>query len=136
MSRMQEITKEDVYDYMSDNNWHTVGDIALAQGCCKATVREKLKLLAKDKQPMISGNDGIKLVDADTLDEDIAREVEKMTRWMIAIVTRQALTAKPIKKLMLEARKLLPKSKEDKQTIRRYLVQLTHLIDFNEIDED
>ena len=68
-------------------------------------------------------------------DEEAAVEIERMTNRMIEIVTRQALVAQIMKKLTGEARKLLPKTPEERQIVRKYLVQLTHLIDFQEIEE-
>lgn len=46
------------------------------------------------------------------------------------------LVGKGEKKLMVEARKLLPKNREEKRIVRTYLAQLTHLIDFAEIDDE
>ncbi len=59
-----------------------------------------------------------------------------MTRRMVVIVDLQAIVARVMRKLAGEARKLLPKTPEERQIVRKYLVQLTHLIDFQEIDEE
>jgi len=54
---------------------------------------------------------------------------------MIGTVTRQAMSAKPVKKLLAAARKLLPKTRDERVIVRKYLVQLTHLIDWDEADD-
>jgi hypothetical protein len=130
------VTKEEVYEFYKDGNWHAKSEAATYFGVSETTIKSRLRDLARDNVLLVCGNRGLKLIrpeDVTTADDAII--VEGMARWMLGVVTRQAMSAKPIKKLMSEARKLLPKSTNERQIVRKYLVQLTHLIDFQEIEE-
>lgn len=121
---------------LSDKQWHTTGEIADEHDVSIPTIGSRIKELAKDGFGILASRNGYKLVEiGDISDEDAAREIERMTNRMIEIVTRQAIVAQVMKKLTGEARKLLPKTPEERQIVRKYLVQLTHLIDFQEIEE-
>lgn len=129
-------SKEEVFDILSDKKWHTTAAMAEELGVSSPTIGNRVKGLVADGWPVLAGRNGYCLVEAeDITDEEEAREIERMMRRMVAIVMRQALVAKPMKRLAARARKLLPKSKEERGIIRRYLVQLTHLIDFQDIED-
>ena len=134
--RKQAVSKGEVLDALSDKQWHTAADIAEGFEVSRATVSSRVKDIATDGHTVLMGREGYKLVEPeDITDEDVARAVERMSTWMIGVVTRQAMSARPMKRLLAAARKLLPKTPDERQAVRRYLVQLTHLIDFTEIDE-
>ena len=100
------------------------------------TVGKRVAALCRDGWPVLAGNSGYRLMIAeDITDAEEAQLVERMLQRMVAIVLRQALVAKPMKKLAGEARKLLPKTPEERKIVRKYLVQLTHLIDFQDIED-
>ena len=137
MNNTQKVTKEEVCKELEDGNWHTKGDIAASFGVSGRTISKRVTDLIKDEVSIINGQKGLRIVKpSDVVDNDIARDIEKMTRWIIGIVTRQALSAKPMKKLMTKARALLPRDAEEKAIVRKYLVQLTHLIDWDEATDD
>ena len=129
--RNQVLTKEEVFEDLSDKNWHNKYEIATNHDVCASTVASRVKELVADGWAILIGKNGYRFQEPeDITDEDAAQAVERMTRWMIGIVTRQAIAAKPIKRLLAQARKLLPKSREERIIVRKYLVQLTHLIDW------
>ncbi len=143
MSNVPTVTKEEIYDALGTGCWTTKRELAETFECHPRTASHRVTDLIKDGVSIINGSKGYRLVvPADINDEDeetvreTARDVEKMMRWMVATVTRQAFAAKPMKKLMTRARKLLPKDKEERMIVRKYLVQLTHLIDWEEADEE
>ena len=130
------VTKESVLDALSDKEWHTTSEMANTYGVSLPTIGNRVKELAKDGFGILASRNGYKLVEiGDVTDDEAALEIERMTNRMIEIVTRQALVAHVMKKLTGEARKLLPKTPEERKIVRKYLVQLTHLIDFQEIEE-
>ncbi len=129
--------KEDVLDYLKDKEWHTTGEMARIMDVSKPTIGNRVKDLVRDGNGILAGKNGYKFMEVeDVTDEIAAQEIERMTQRMLEIVGRQALVAKAMKKLSIEARKLLPKTPEERQIVRKYLVQLTHLIDFQEIEEE
>ena len=131
------VTKEEVYDHLLDKEDHTKKEMAKHFDVSPSTIRIKLSELVRDGVSLISGEAGYRYVEPGDMDDEMtARAVEKMTRWIIATVARQAFSAKPMKKLMTRARKLLPKDKEERLIVRKYLVQLTHLIDWEETEEE
>lgn len=131
------VSKESVLEYLSDKEWHITEEMAQEFGVSNPTIGTRIKDLAKDGFGILASRKGYKLVEVgDVSDEEAAREIERMTRRMVEIVARQALVAKVMRKLAGEARKLLPKTPEERQIVRKYLVQLTHLIDFQEIEEE
>jgi len=131
------LSKEEVYQYLSDKKWHTRTELAEVFAVHFSTVSNRVTELMRDGVSILIGNEGYRLTKAeDITDEDIAISVEHMVRWMVGTVARQAVSGKPIKRLLSSARKLLPKTKEEKIAIRKYLVQLTHLIDWDEADEE
>jgi hypothetical protein len=134
---MAKVTKEEVYEYLKDKQWHTKADIASDMGCGVDAIGARLKELSEDNVAILCGSDGVRFCEiSDITDEDAARAIERMTAWIVGIVSRQALNAVPMKKLMAEAKKLLPKTTEEKRIVRKYLVQLTHLIDWDEADAE
>jgi biotin operon repressor len=131
------LTKEEVLESLQDKEWHTTAELASEKEVSNPTIGNRIKELAKDGFGILAGRKGYKLVEiGDVTDEEAAREIERMTQRMIEIVGRQALVAKMMRRLAGEAKKLLPKTPEERQIVRKYLVQLTHLIDFQEIDEE
>jgi len=127
------VTKEELYDFYKDGEWHTKAEAMAYFDVSESTIGKRLRDLANDGVLMVCGQYGLKLMrPGDVSTEDDAIIIESMTRWMVGIVTRQAISAKPMKKLMTEARKLLPKSDQEKMIVRKYLVQLTNLIDWDE----
>lgn len=138
MSRNEskECTKENVYDHLEDKRWHTTAEMAEKFAVSLPTVGNRIKKLVADGVGILAGPNGYKLTKKEDVDnEEAAREIERMLRRMISIVMRQALVAKPMKALAKEASKLLPKNPEERMIVRKYLVQLTHLIDFQEIED-
>jgi len=136
MSRTMAVTKQEVYEVFDDSQWHTKKEIAEVFGCSPKTISHRVTDLVKDGVSIINGSQGYRIITPSEVDEESARDIEKMMRWIVASVTRQAFSAKPMKKLMTKARALLPKSKEERMIVRKYLVQLTHLIDWNEAGEE
>ena len=131
------LSKEDVYDYLGDKTWHTTGEMAKEFEVSNPTVGNRIKKLVSDGLGILAGPNGYKLTEKEDVDnEEAAREIEKMSRRMIAIVMRQALVAKPMKILTKEAVKLLPKDPRERAIVRKYIVQLTHLIDFQELEDE
>jgi|ETNvirnome_2_300_1030623.scaffolds.fasta_scaffold01903_8 biotin operon repressor len=130
------VTKEQVYDFLSDKEWHKRKEIARTFKVTTRTISSRMTELARDGVSLINGKDGYRFVEPDDVDDEIAQDIERMARWVVGIVSRQALSAKPMKKLMTRARKLLPQDKEERLIVRKYLVQLTHLIDWDEADDD
>jgi len=135
--RKQSVTKEEIFDYLSDKRWHTKLEIAASYEVCPSTVSKRIKELVIDGWGIITGSLGYMLTEpADITDEDMARAIERMVNYMVGIVARQALNAKPMKRLMAAARKMLPKTKDERMIVRKYLVQLTHLIDWQESEDE
>ena len=134
--RKQVVSKEEVFAELQDNKWHSKRDMANHFDVSSGTIAARVRDLAEDGKAVLMGRFGYRFVAAsDITDEETAEAIQAMSRWMIGIVTRQAMTARPMKRLMTEARKMLPKSKDERQIVRKYLVQLTHLIDWNEEEE-
>jgi len=130
------VSKESVLRSLKDKNWHTCSEIAEELDTSQVTVGKRVKGLVTDGFAILAGRNGYRLREPEDInDEESAREIEQMLQRMINIVLRQSLVAKPIKTLAIEARKLLPKDPEERAIVRKYLVQLTHLIDFRDLDD-
>ena len=134
--RPQAVSKDAVFEALSDGDWHTKKELANDFDVCASTVASRVRELVADGWGVIVGPGGYQLVEAsDITDEEAAVAVERFARYMIGTVTRQAMSAKPVKKLLAAARKLLPKTRDERVIVRKYLVQLTHLIDWDEADD-
>ena len=135
-SRKQAVSKQEVFAELQDGQWHSKRELASIFNVSRATVAARVKGLAEDGKAVLMGRFGYRFVEAsDITGEEIAEAVQAMSQWMIGVVTRQAMAANPMKRLLKASRKMLPKSKEERQIVRKYLVQLTHLIDWNEEEE-
>lgn len=129
--------KEDVLELLQDKQWHTTGEMADEMEVSRPTLGNRMKQLAEDGFGILAGHNGYKLMEIeDVTDEEAAREIEQMNQRLIAIVTRQAIVARAMKRLSREASKLLPKTPGERQILRKYLINLTRLIDFIEADEE
>jgi biotin operon repressor len=131
----KECTKENVYDHLGDKKWHTTAEMAQEFSVSLPTVGSRIKKIVKDGVGILAGPNGYKRVEKEDVDEEVARDILKMMRRMVTIIMRQAMVAKPMKVLAKEAVKLLPKNPEERAIVRKYLVQLTHLIDFQELED-
>ena len=135
--RKKSINKEEVFDFLSDKKWHTKFEVAASFGVHPSTISKRVRDLVIDGWGIMTGLKGYMLTEpTDITDEDIARAVQRMTNYMVGVVARQALNAKPMKRLMAAARKMLPKTQEERMIVRKYLVQLTHLIDWQEAEDE
>jgi len=135
--RAKSITKEEIFDFLSDKRAHKKSEIAISFEVHPSTVAKRIKELVIDGWGIVTGSFGYLLTEpTDITDEDTARAIQRMVNYMIGIVARQALNAKPMKRLMAAARKMLPKTQEERMIVRKYLVQLTHLIDWQEAEDE
>ena len=133
--RPKSVTKEQIYHYLKDNEWHTIGELAREYHCDNETIRSRLRELVHDQVSLIVGQQGYRLLrPQDMRDVDDAREVEQMISWIINSVSRLAMSGKSMKQLASSAAKFLPKSEGERQRLRSSFVKITHLIDWQESD--
>lgn len=132
----EKLPKESVLELLGDREWHTTESMANEVEVSKRTLGRRVKELVSDGNGILAGPMGYKLMEVeDVTDEEAARDIERMSQRMMEIVMRQAIAARTVKRLAIEARRFLPKTPEERQIVRKYLMQLTHLIDFQEFDE-
>lgn len=137
MGRKKIISKEEVYEFLREGRWTTAAQLAAHFGVTTSTIRERVRELLRDDVPVLAGPSGYCIMKTDDVtDTDVARSIERIARYMIGTVARQAMIAKPVRRLMTEARKLLPKDQTERAIVRKYLVQLTHMIDFDDADQE
>jgi hypothetical protein len=135
MPNTQAISKEQVFDALADNQWHRYSKLIRELEVCKETVRSRVGELLDDGWCVISGPRGIKLIDKDDMNEETAQEVLAMVPWIVGLVSAMAARAIPIKRIMPEVRKCLPKTPEERKYLRSMMVRITHLIDWQEYEE-
>ena len=133
--RPRKIEREDVFDILADGMWHKTCAIAGELEVCKATIRGRVNELLDEGFMILNGPGGIKLIDKDDVDEDSTNEILTTIGWMFAIVGAMARRAIPAKKFLPLVRKNLPKTREEKQYLRGLMVRVTHLIDWDSIDD-
>ena len=133
--RPVKISTEQVYEYLSDGEWHTTADIATAMDCAPETIRKRVKDLLDDSHLVIKGPRGVKLADDTALDTETIDEIGAMLKWVFAGVGSMAKHAVPVKKVMPQIRKSLPKTTRERDYLRSVMVKVTHLIDWESIDD-
>jgi DeoR/GlpR family transcriptional regulator of sugar metabolism len=131
----RKLRKEEVYKYLADSKWHTIGEMAVHFSVEPDTIRRRLRELVSDQLNLIIGRQGYRLLrPKDIQSQADAIEVETMLRWIIQSVSRLALSGKSTKQLAAAASKFLPKTDGERARLRASFVRITHLIDWQESD--
>lgn len=132
------LTAEEVWDYLSDQRWHTVGEVAASFEVCKATVRSRINVLQEAGHCLVCGRDGWRLIDDTNIDKETAEEWNRAAEWIRASLGRLATIAKPMKKrsIMAAIRRALPTTPGERQTLRAIGVMLQRVVDAALIEEE
>ena len=133
--RPELVTKEEVFISLKDGEWHFMDLLANRHDCCRKTLKNKINQLLDDGYCILNGPKGVKLIDKDDIDEATTGEILKMVGWLFGTVAGMARRAVPVKRLMPTVRKQLPKTKEERLYLRGMLVRMTHLIDWQSLDD-
>lgn len=129
------VSPEQVFEYLSDGDWHTVAEMAEAMDCGHATIRNRLRDLLDDGFMVLKGRAGARLVDGENMDQVTIEEIGAMLHWLFKSVSSMTHHAVPVKKMLPEIRKALPRTKSERQYLRSITVRITHLIDWDSIDD-
>lgn len=135
MGRNEKISKEEVFEILGDGEWHRYSKLVAKTGVGRETIKKKVGKLLDDGFCIINGPAGIKLIDKDDVTEETAGEILAMIPWLIGMVGAMAARAVPIKSIMPAVRKCLPKTTEERKYLRSVMVRITHLIDWQEIEQ-
>lgn len=108
----------------------TVGKIARRFGCSKPTVRNSLRSLRKEGEPMIPTRKGIMFAD-NIPDGPSAKILYEAMQWLGAMLVGAATIAEVGRKPLLQAVKLLefPEERKKARALLRLLINAIDLVD-------
>jgi hypothetical protein len=128
--------KEDVFEILSDKEWHTIGELSSMMGCSVPTTRKMIRELLDDEFMILAGPSGVKMIEKDDISEETADEVIQMIGWAFAMVGAMARRMVPTKKMLPSIKKQLPKTMKERQFLRAVAVRITHVIDWQNFEDD
>lgn len=139
MGRKAKITKEQLWDYLADNATKhdvTYQHIADDLQVCRGTVRKYVKQLIEHGWCIVPTKDGVRMVDADVLDNETAELLMNAFKWAWAVVKSMSIRTEPIKLRIPDIRKALPNDRTTRRMIREMNVRINRLIDAIDIEDD
>jgi len=120
-------------------NHATAGALAEHFDVCSATIRDRIKRLRWENEPVIHSPDGYILIDKAWLEnEDNAGELEQYQRWIVRTLKGLRPLANPIKPLLPQMRRTLSASmsREERHELMQTCAKITALLAFTEVEED
>ena len=136
--RSQKVTADEIWEYLSDEDWHKVGELAKNYKVCNATIRNKISILQEAGFCLLPGRDGWKLVDETSFDDETCKAYFRVQKWISGLLMKLAKTAEPMMKRQIVAaiRKALPSTKGDRKVLREFSVLMRRVIDAADIEDD
>lgn len=133
---LEKVSEEQVFELLADGNWRTYAELANRFDVSPATIQKKVRSLIQSGYLILKGPRGVRLVDDSMeIDAETAAEVMDMMAWVFATVASMAHHAVPVKSLMPSIKRALPKTKDERLFLRQLMVRMTHLIDWESIDD-
>ena len=134
MGRKNKVYASEVHDYLNANGSCTVGKLSEQFEVTKATMRKRIRELRGDGVFILHNGDGLQIVN--DVNEDNANDVLKMGNWIIGEVVGFAKIGKTMKKPMIQVKRILKLSKDERKELKKALLQIMRLIDVVEIDDE
>lgn len=135
MTQQERVKPEKVLDeFRAHNNELKVADIAKNLNCSEATARSKVKKLRIEGHTILPTKEGLMLVDI--VNEDNAKRISKTGDWIIGEMVGISVIGKVAKKPLVQVKRVLQLTKEERLHLKGTLLMLTRLIDAANVDED
>ena len=135
MSRKQIVQPGQVLeDFRANNNIRKLAELADHFNCSQVTARSKVKKLRMEGYSILPTKEGLLLVDV--VNQDNADKVWRSGNWIIGEMVGMSRIGKVAKKPLVQVRKILQLTKEERQQLHGNLVMLTNLITAVTIDEE
>lgn len=135
MSQKQRVQPAQVLEELrANNNQLKVSQIAKNLKCSQPTVSLKVRKLRMQGYPILPTNKGLLLVDI--VNEDNADKIHKTGNWLIGEMVGMSLIGKVTKKPLIQVRKVLELTKEERKQLKLTLVNLTNLITSVNVEDD
>ena len=129
------ISAEQVYEILADGEWHTTAEMSGTIKCGADTIRGRVREILDDGHMVLKGPKGMRLATGTELDQETMDEIRAMINWVFKSVGSMAKHSVPIKKVLPQMRKALPKTVAERNYLRTIMVKVTHLIDWESIDD-
>ena len=137
-NRVYKVTVDEVWDYLNDGDWHTNKELCEQFDVAPKTIKKKIVILQTVGNCILFGNDGYKLIDDTSIDEDVAIAWKRNAIWVKGTLLSQARISKTMntKSIVSALRKALPSVPEERRGLRQSAVALQRVIDASEIEFD
>ena len=136
--RPLKLTVEDVWDYMSDEQFHTIADIAREFEVCAATARSRITMLQEQGYCLVCDQRGWLLIDDTNIDDETIDAYMRSATWIKGTLGRLATISKPMtrRKLISAIRQALPSTQDERRALRSLGVYLQRVIDAADIGDE
>jgi len=132
------VSAEEIREVIAGNH-ETAGALAEQFDVCQATVRNRIKRLRNENDPVIHSSEGYILIDRQWLENtDNAIELEKYASWIVRTLKGLRPLMKPLKPLLPQMKKTLSLSmtKEERHEMVQTCAGCITLLAFIEAEEE
>jgi len=132
------VTAQEVKE-MLEKEQYTRGELADIFKVCEETIRNKLRQLKNDGEPIIHTESGLLLLTKENLtDEEISEAFRVWIKWLMGFVAGAIICAKPIRPLLPQLRKEVREklSLDERKELAESCIKIKALLDHVEIEEE
>jgi len=135
MSRKPKFQPAEVLDeFRANNNMRKLAQLAKRFNCSEVTARASVKKLRLKGHSILPTKEGLMLVDI--VNEDNADKVRRSGNWIIGEMVGMSYIGKVAKRPLIQVKKVLELTKEERHLLKRNLIMLTNLITAAGIEEE
>ena len=140
MGRNLKITAEQVLEILIEKGQVTLSQLAEDLGVCPATVRDRLRELRKDGEPIIHSGNGVMRVTKEELENDASmrESMRSFLNWTLRVMVGVLECAKPSRPLLPTLRRTMKESLDttERQQLATACTRIKGLLDYIEIEEE
>lgn len=132
------VTAQEVKE-MLEKEQYTKSELADIFKVCGETIKNKLRQLRNDGEPIIHNENGFLLLTKEGLtDEEISEAFRVWIEWLMSVVKGMMICAKPVRPLLPALRKELrdKMSLDERKHLAESCVKIKGLLDYVETEEE
>ena len=132
------VTAQEIKEQL-ETGQYTQGELSDIYNVTTQTIKNKIRELRKDGEPIIHTSNGMMLLTRDDLtDSDIAEAFQAWVGWLLSVVKGMMFCAKPVKPLFPALRRNLKDSltAPERKILARSCVVIKGLLDYVEVESE
>lgn len=129
----KKVTSGEVLEVLQNHKLVTVSQLCKDVGCSTGTIRNRVKDLRNEGQPILPTKDGLLYVDV--VNEDNKEGVQYAGQWIIGEIVGISRISDVSKKPLIQVKKILSLTQDERKELKRILLYITRLIDNVAVDE-